>query len=115
MHAAAYVIVSSGLIDDAVFFPGDHDSRSVVVDRATWTVQATPDLGRQTTGGTIEADDVSIYVPTVDHRDVLVVDATTFTVTDTIETLGVHSVAVHDNSLWTAYYDGFLQRFDRFE
>jgi hypothetical protein len=101
------------VLDDSVFFAGNQGSRSVVVDRGTWTVRATHDLGRPTAGGTIEADATSVYVPTADNRDVLVVDTHTFAVTDTIETLGVHSVAVHDGALWTAISDGFLQRFDR--
>jgi hypothetical protein len=109
------VDVTVGIVlDDAVFFPGENGSKAVVVDRATWTTRSTPDLGRPTGAlGTVEADATSVYVPTLDQRDVLVVDTTTFDVVDTVETLGVHSVTVQDGSLWVAFYDGFLQRFDR--
>jgi hypothetical protein len=109
------VDVTIGIVlDDSVFFAGEHGSQAVVVDRSTWKVRDTPDLQRDTGHvGTVEADATSVYVPTLDERDVLVVDISTFAVTDTIETLGVHSVTVEEGSLWTAYYDGFLQRFDR--
>jgi hypothetical protein len=101
------------VLDDSVFFAGEHGSQAVVVDRTTWTVRATPDLGRATGDlGTVEADAESIYVPTLDATDVLVVDTSTFAVTDTIPTLGTRSVTVLDGSLWTTGYDGYLQRFD---
>jgi hypothetical protein len=108
------VDVTIGIVlDDSVFFAGEHGTQAVVVDRTTWTVRSTPDLGR-TTGdlGTVEADVDSIYVPTLDSGDVLVVDASTFEVTDVIPTLGARSVTLHDDSLWTTGYDGYLQRFD---
>jgi YVTN family beta-propeller protein len=101
------------VLDDSVFFAGEHGSQAVVVDRSTWTVRSTPDLGRATGDlGTVEADADSIYVPTLDSNDVLVVDTSTFKVTDTIPTLGTRSVTVHDRSLWTTGYDGYMQRFD---
>jgi hypothetical protein len=34
--------------------------------------------------------------------NVLVVDGTTFTVTDTIEPLGTDSIVIHDGALWVA-------------
>jgi hypothetical protein len=101
------------VLDDSVFFAGEHGTQAVVVDRTNWTVRSTPDLGRATGDlGTVEADAESIYVPTLDAKDVLVVDASTFAVTDIIPTLGTRSVTMHDGSLWTTGYDGYLQRFD---
>jgi hypothetical protein len=102
------------VLDDSVFFAGEHGTQAVVVDRDTWTVRSTPDLGTATGDlGTVEADSESVYVPTLDQMDVLVVDTSTFAVTDVIPTLGVHSVTVHDGSLWISGYGGYLQRFDR--
>ena len=51
------------ILDDSVFFAGERGPHPVVVDRGTWTVTATP--------------------------DVLVVDARTVAVTDTVKPLGV--------------------------
>jgi hypothetical protein len=47
-------------------------------------------------------DGQSIYIPAHDHMNVLVVDSTTFTVTDTIEPLGTGSIVIHDGALWVA-------------
>ncbi|HET9665373.1 MAG TPA: hypothetical protein VFP09_01395 [Desertimonas sp.] len=107
---AVPVDVTIGVVlDDAVFLAGESGSKAVVVDRATWTVSRTPDLGRDTGAlGTGETDGTSVYVPTLDQRDVLVVDASTFAVTDVVETLGVHCVTVQDDSLWVAGYDGYV-------
>ena len=47
------------------------------------------------------------------HRDVLVVDADTYAVVDTIETLGNNAPVLLDGSLWTAdSWDGLIQRHD---
>jgi outer membrane protein assembly factor BamB len=101
------------IFDDLVFLSGEHESTAVVVDRDTWNITATPDLGRPTGGGTVATDGTRIYVPTADGQDLLVVDADTFAVVDTIEPLSVHSVEVVDGALWTAHFDhGVLQRFD---
>ncbi len=114
-------VVIGIVLDDSVFFAGEHGSQAVVVDRATWTVRSTPDLGTPIGDlGTIEADAGSVYVPTLEDvgggagtgTDVLVVDTSTFAVTDVIPTLGARSVTVVDGSLWTAGYGGYLQRFD---
>jgi hypothetical protein len=103
------------VLPDAVFFPGYGGSTAVIVDRATWTVSATPDLGVAGGGeGQPAFDGESIYVSTADHRDVLRVDGSTFTVTDTIQPLGVNAVLVDGGSLWIARgqpYD-VVQRFD---
>jgi hypothetical protein len=108
------VDVSIGIVlDNAVFFAAEGGTRAVVVDRATWSVSAVPELWRATGDlGTIEADGTSIYIPTLDQRDVLVVDATRFTVTATVAPLGVHSVTILDRSLWVSSYDFTVQRFD---
>jgi YVTN family beta-propeller protein len=103
------------VLPDSAFFHGYQGSTAVVVDRATWGVIATPDLG-VAGGGTGQAafDGESIYVVNEDHQDVLVVDSATFAVTDTIEPLGVNAVAVDDGALWVARGQPFnvVQRFD---
>jgi DNA-binding beta-propeller fold protein YncE len=104
------------VLDGAVFFAGYAGSTAVVIDRATWSVAATPDLGRPTGGSLVATDGEQIFVPTyhaAGPRDVLVVDAAAFTVMDTIESLGNNSVAVLDGALWTAdaHFD-VVQRHD---
>ena len=102
------------VLDNAVFFAGWGGSKGVVVDRASWTVTDTPDLGAVTKGSLIVTDGSSIFVPTdCCPKDVLVVDAATFEVTASIEPLGNNALAVLDGSLWTADLDfGLVQRFD---
>ena len=103
------------VFDDRVFFAGNSNSTAVVIDRAGWTVSATPDLGRVAHGGAIATDGNSIYIPTNDSfpRDVLVVDATTYEVVETIEPLDLNSLAVDGASLWvTSGALGVAQRFD---
>ena len=101
------------MLDDAVFFPGPDGATAVVVDRSTWTVTATPDLGRSTRVGLTATDGARIYVPATGHRDVVVVDADTYAVVDTIETLGNAAPVLLDGSLWTAdSWDGLIQRHD---
>jgi hypothetical protein len=93
------------VLDGKVFFAGWGGSTAVVIDRATWGAAATPDLGRPTSGSILATDGERIFVPThfaAGPQDVLVVDGATFTVTDTIESLGNNSVAVVDGALWTA-------------
>jgi hypothetical protein len=102
-------VLSAVVLKSAVFFAGRDVATAAVVDRATWTVTSTPDLGRVTGGGGgIATDGESIFVPTKEGapEDVLVVDATTFSVVDVIEPLGANHVAVLDGSLWIA--DGIL-------
>ena len=101
------------VLDDAVFFPSHGGSTAVVIDRATWTVTATPDLGVATAGGLTATDGARIYVPVSGHRDVVVVDAETFAVVDTIESLGNNAPVLVDGSLWTVdSWDGLMQRHD---
>jgi len=101
------------VLDNAVFFPGSDGSTAVVVDRSTWTVIATPDLGRSTRIGLTATDGARIYVRVAGNRDVLVVDAGTYTVVDTIETLANVASVLLDGSLWTAgSWDGLMQRHD---
>jgi hypothetical protein len=101
------------VLDDAVFFPGADGATAVVVDRGTWTVTATPDLGRPTRVGLTATDGARIYVPVSGYRDVLVVDADTYAVVDTIETLGNTAPVLLDGSLWTAdSWYGLMQRHD---
>jgi hypothetical protein len=99
------------ILDDAVFLPGFGGSRAAVIDRSTFAVTST-DLGRATAGATVASNGRSIFVPTADFRDVLVVDASTFDVTDTIQPFEVWSVAVVDGSLWVSSGNAMLQRYD---
>ena len=86
---------------------------AVVVDRATWTVSATPDLGRPTRVGLTATDGDRIYAPVAGYRDVVVIDAATFEVVDTIDTLGNAAPVLVDGSLWTAdSWYGLMQRHD---
>ena len=100
------------VLDDVVFFAGYGGSTAVVVDRATWTVAVTPELGSVTGHSLLATDGERIFVPTVDvPGNVLVVDAGDYTVIDTIEPLGNNAVAVIDGELWTTGEDfGLVQR-----
>jgi hypothetical protein len=105
------------VLDDVVFFPAQMGSRNVVVDRATWTVSATPDYGREI-GGAVGGgfDGRSIYL-LADGIDVIVVDATTYELTGTIEPLTffdrLNALAVGPGALWVATGSaGILERFD---
>ena len=101
------------VLDDAVFFPGESGSTAAVVDRGSWTVSATPDLGRPSRMGLTATDGERIYVPLVGNLDVVVVDAETFNVVDTVETLGSIAVVVLDGSMWVADARyGLMQRHD---
>jgi hypothetical protein len=103
------------VLPDSVFFPGYLGSTAAVVDRATWTVSATPELGVAGGGsGQPALDEESIYVSTSDRSDVIRVDSTTFTVTDTIEPLGVNALLVDNSALWVAAGapSDIVQRFD---
>jgi hypothetical protein len=108
-------VVFPVVFDDRVFFAGDETPFAVVIDRATWTVASTPDLGRPTGKGGIVSDGESIFVPTEDAspNDVLVVDADTYEVIDVIEPLDVNHVALLDGSLWLTHGAlDVVQRFD---
>jgi hypothetical protein len=107
------------VLDDAVFFPGNSfvpdNAGNAVVDRATWAIVATPDYGR-TIGRNTAFDGRSIYI-IADNRDVLVVDAHTYELTDVIEPLTIVSattaLAAGPRALWVAVNGvGILQRFD---
>ena len=68
-----------------------------------------------TGGGGIVTDGESIFVPTHDAlpNDVLVVDAETYQVVDTIEPLDVNGVALLDGSLWVTHQTfNVVQKFD---
>ena len=103
------------VLDDAVFFPANSPNRDVVVDRASWTVTATPDYGREIKRGPMAFDGGSIYL-IADGVDVAVIDAST-ELTDTIEPLTfadeINALAVGPGALWVATGSaGILQRFD---
>jgi hypothetical protein len=104
------------VLDDTVFFGGDLNAKGVLVDRATWTVRSTIDLPDVVGGGGgIVSDGTSIYLPTrgVEPWNVLVLDASTFELTDTLTPLSVASVAVGDGALWVSDpYSNVLHRFD---
>ena len=102
--------------DDAVFFPANGGTQNVLIDRATSTVTATPDYGRSVGGSQMAFDGRSIYL-IADDKDVLVIDADNYEVTDTIEPLTLYSrlnaLATTPGALWVATGDtGILQRFD---
>ena len=61
------------VLDDAVFFPAQGGNVNPVVDRATWTVTATPDYGRYIRASQMAHDGRSIYL-IADDKDVLVID-----------------------------------------
>lgn len=108
-------VLAPAIFDDVVFFAGNFNSTAVVVDRDGWTVASTHDLGRIAHGGGIATDGSSIFIPTKDGfpNDVLVVDATTYEVVDTITPLDVNGVAVEDGSLWVTHETfNVVQRFD---
>ena len=108
-------VLMPAILEDRVFFAGNGNSTAVVVDRATWTVASTHELGRITGGGGIVTDGESIFVPTHDAlpNDVLVVDAETYEVVDTIEPLDVNGVALLDGSLWVTHQTfDVVQKFD---
>lgn len=87
----------------------------MVVDRDSWTVTSTHDLGRITHGGGIVTDGSSIFIPTKDGspNDVLVVDAATYEVINTVTPLDVNGVAVEDGTLWVTHETfNVAQRFD---
>lgn len=90
------------ILTDSVVFPGYLGDTAVVVDRATWTVTATPNLGTPGGGsGQAAYDGASIFIVAADEASVLVVDATTLTATGVIEPLGVNAVAIDGTTLWT--------------
>jgi hypothetical protein len=89
-------------LETAVFFPGFGGSQAVVVDRSTWAVAATPELGRETGASQSGFDGKFIYVVTFDHEDVLKVDATSYSVTGTIAPIHANTAIVADGALWTA-------------
>ncbi len=108
-------VLAPAIFDDRVFFAGNYNSTAVLVDRADWTVASTHDLGRITHGGFIVTDGTSIFIPTKDGfpNDVLVVDAETYEIIDTVEPLDVNGVALLDDSLWvTNETFNVAQRFD---
>ena len=107
------------LLTDSVFFPGPGGSTAAVVSRQDWTTTATPEYGRALGGSQSGFDGESIYV-IADGKDVLIIDPTTFEVTDTVEPLyhgawgpDLNSLTTGFGALWTvAESPGILQRFD---
>jgi hypothetical protein len=104
------------VLEGAVFFPANGGAQNVVVDRATWTITATPDYGRSIRASQMAYDGQSIYLIAGD-KDVLVIDDQNFEVTDTIEPLTIvsriNALATTPGALWVATGDtGIVQRFD---
>jgi hypothetical protein len=103
------------VLDDAVYLPAHLGNRNVVVDRATWTVTATPDYRRQIGGSQMASDGRSIYL-IADSIDVLVIDGHTYIQRDVIEPLStgnVNALAFGADALWVATGGtGILERFD---
>ncbi len=104
------------VLPDAVFFGGDLNDKAVVIDPAPWTVRETIELpDRVGGGGGIVADDTSIYLPTHGNEpfELLVLDAKTFDVIDTLTPLNVNAAAVTDGAVWVTHpSSNVLQRFD---
>lgn len=108
-------VLFPAVFDDAVYFAGNLNRTSVLVDRSTWTVSKTAELPRVTGGGGVATDGASVYVPTHDSEtaDVFVVDPTTLEVIDTIEPVNVNGVLSDDGALWVTHQRyNLLQRFD---
>jgi hypothetical protein len=108
-------VVWPAVLDDTVFFGGNLNNQAVVIDRDTWEMRETIELPDTVGGGGIATDGTSIFVPTRGEGpwDVLVLDAETFEVADTIEPLDVNSVMVDDGALWVTHpWTNVLQRFD---
>jgi hypothetical protein len=104
------------VLDDTVYFPGNLGTQNVVVDRSTWAITAAPDYGRQVGGSEMTYDGQFIYL-IAEGTDVLVVDAESLEVTDTIEPLSIvarlNALTHTPGALWVAAGDsGILQRFD---
>jgi hypothetical protein len=103
------------VLDGAVFLPAHKGNQNLVIDRANWTITATPDYRRQIAGSQMAFDGQSIYL-IADNIDVLVIDGHTYELTDVIEPLstgGVNSLAFDADALWVATGNtGILERFD---
>ena len=103
------------ILADAVYLPAYLGNLNVVVDRATWTVTATPDYGRQIAASQMAFDGRSIYL-IADRTDVLVIDGHTYELSDVIEPLAppdVNALSFEADALWVATGNtGVLQRFD---
>jgi hypothetical protein len=104
------------VLDETVFFPAYGGSQNVVVDRATWSVIATPDVGREVAGSQGAFDGNTIYV-IADGTDILAIDPQTYEVTDVIEPFHyfgpITSITSGPGALWVATDTaGVLERFD---
>jgi hypothetical protein len=107
------------VLDNIVFFPPSLGSKATVVDRSTWSVTATPDLGRFIDGGSQGAfDGTSIYViadkPT---GTIAVINPATFEVTGELMAMAtapsLNSLAATRGVVWAVINSGgILQRFD---
>jgi hypothetical protein len=107
------------VLDDVVFFPPLLGTQASVIDRSTWTVSSTPDLGRFFDDGSQPAfDGTSIYViASKAEGSIAVVDPTTVEVTDELLAIAtaasLNSLAATPGTLWTVNNSGgLLQRFD---
>ena len=64
-------------------------------------------------GSQSTTDGTFIYVPTADRQGIVVIDAGSNEVIDTIEVLDVNSVVATSDGLWMVDNSfGYLQRFD---
>lgn len=108
-------VLFPAVLDDVVFFAGNLNATAVTIDRATWAVSSPIALPRVTGGGGVATDGRSIFVPTHDEQaaGLLVIDAATLDVVDTIQPLEVNAVLVDDGSLWVTHQHMTVpQRFD---
>jgi len=97
-----------------VFFSAYGGQTGVVIDRATWSVKATPDLGvAQGGNGQPASDGRSIFIPAFDEQSVVTVDAATFAPTGVLGVLGANALLVHDGDLWVA--SGRVDAVQRFD
>lgn len=101
------------VLDGVVYMPGNGSDDAATIDRATGAVSAAPSLGRAARGSQAASNGDLIFVPAKDSDEIVVVDTATFEVRDTWLTLGLNSLDVLDDRLWTANnVGGFTQAFD---
>jgi hypothetical protein len=102
------------VLADRVYLPGNGSDRAATMDRDTGEVTEAPSPLRFIRGSQSAFDGSFIYLPAKDYDEIVVIDATTLEVADTVLTLGVNSLQVLDGVLWTANnVSGFMQAFER--
>jgi hypothetical protein len=109
------------VVNEIVFFPATEGSTSIVVDRTTGTIVATPDLGRPYVHSNDSMFDGTHLYVMVNGRDIAVVDPATFEIVDTIEPMDfdpplgvqINALTLSPGALWVVNDESsILQRFD---